>query len=751
MNWFRLPAALALAVAALVAAASPLQAQQKLLTLDDLYDPARKVSFGTPQGPGSAYTWVNDKEYLRVKDDRTEEGARPQILKVDAATGTETPLFDQSRLAAALGKVAGVSADDAARLSRLRTYVMNPARTALIVKSGNDLFYWPLDSDSVVRLTTSAGLEDEVTFSPDGRLVGFVRDNNLYVVDLAGHERALTTDGHAQLLNGKLDWVYQEEIYGRGTHRAYWWSPDSTRVTFLQLNEAPVPEFTVVDHIPYRQNVEVTDYPKAGDPNPTVKLGVVGASGGDVQWVDTSRYGAAEHLIVDVSWTPDSKEVAYQVQDREQTWLDLNLGDATKGTAKTLFRETTKAWVSQLGSPTWLKDGTFLWLSERDGWQHLYRYKRDGTSVGRITSGKWEFDTLYGVDETAGAIYFAGTERSHIGRDIYRVKLDGTGLTRLSQTAGTNTATFNPSFTQYIGRWSDITTPHQMRLHKADGSEVRVIDLNEVAALKDYRLSTPEFFQVKTKDGFVIEAMLIKPLDFDPARKYPVFQSTYAGPHAPQVRNSWGGTSYLYHQLLAQRGIAVWVCDNRSASGKGAESAWAAYKRLGESELADIEECLGYLKQQPWVDASRIGISGWSYGGFMTSYALTHSTSFAMGIAGGSVTDWRDYDSIYTERYMLMPQNNPDGYARTAPRAAAKNLHGQLFLIHGTMDDNVHMQNTIQFAYELQKAGKPFELMLYPKSRHGVVDPALVRHMRERMLDFTLRTLKPEPAAAGTR
>ncbi len=751
MTRFRLPAAMALAAAALVAAASPLQAQQKLLTLDDLYDPDKRVSFGTPAGRDSAYTWVNDKEYLRVKDSRTAEGARIQIVRVDAATGTETPLFDQSRLAAALGKVAGVSADDAARLSRQRTYVMNPGRTALLVSSGNDLFYWPFDSESVARLTTSPGLEDEVTFSPDGRLVGFVREHNLYVVDLEGHERALTTDGHAQLLNGKLDWVYQEEIYGRGTHRAYWWSPDSTRVTFLQLNEAPVPEFTVVDHIPYRQNVEVTDYPKAGDPNPTVKLGVVGASGGDVRWVDTSKYGAAEHLIVDVSWTPDSKEVAYQVQDREQTWLDLNLGDATKGTTKTLFRETTKAWVSQLGSPTWLKDGTFLWLSERDGWQHLYRYKRDGTSVGRITSGKWEFDTLYGVDEAAGAIYFAGTERSHIGRDIYRVKLDGTGLTRLSQTAGTNTATFNPSFTQYIGRWSDVTTPHQMRLHKADGSEVRVIDLNEVAALKDYRLSTPEFFQVKTKDGFVLEAMLIKPVDFDPARKYPVFQSTYAGPHAPQVRNSWGGSSYLYHQLLAQRGIAVWVCDNRSASGKGAESAWAAYKRLGESELADIEECLGYLKQQPWVDASRIGISGWSYGGFMTSYALTHSTSFAMGIAGGSVTDWRDYDSIYTERYMLTPQNNPDGYARTAPRAAAKNLHGQLFLIHGTMDDNVHMQNTIQFAYELQKAGKPFELMLYPKSRHGVVDPALLRHMRERMLDFTLRTLKPEPAAAGTR
>ena len=207
----------------------------------------------------------------------------------------------------------------------------------------------------------------------------------------------------------------------------------------------------------------------------------------------------------------------------------------------------------------------------------------------------------------------------------------------------------------------------------------------------------------------------------------------------------------MYYQLLAQRGIVVWVCDNRSASGKGAESAWVAYQRLGETELADLEECLGYLKAKPWVDSSRIGLNGWSYGGFMTSFALTHSTSWSMGISGGTVSDWRNYDSVYTERYMLMPQNNPEGYERTSPKNAAKSLHGQLFLIHGTMDDNVHMSNTIQFVYELEKAGKPFELMLYPKSRHGVTDPLLVKHMRERMLEFTLRTLKPENTATGTK
>jgi dipeptidyl-peptidase-4 len=238
-----------------------------------------------------------------------------------------------------------------------------------------------------------------------------------------------------------------------------------------------------------------------------------------------------------------------------------------------------------------------------------------------------------------------------------------------------------------------------------------------------------------------MEAMLIKPPDFDPRRRYPVYQQTYGGPHAPQVANRWGGTGAMYHQMLAQKGILVWICDNRSASGKGAESTWVNYKRLGETELQDIEDGLAWLKQQPWVDGSRVGINGWSYGGFMVSYALTHSKSFAMGIAGGTVADWRDYDSIYTERFMLMPQNNPEGYKASSPRFAAKDLHGNLLLVHGAIDDNVHPQNTMQFAYELQKAGKPFRLMLYPKSRHGVTEQALQKHMRSMMLDFVTENL----------
>jgi len=744
-------------------------AQQRALTLDDLYDPQKRIDLG---GFSAGVTWLDDQRYLQMRSGG--RGQESGWMVVDAATGTATPLFDVAKFEAALAVMPGISADEAKRLARRGnpmvdrprpntptsstespTTAFNPSRTGMMLRIGDDLFHYTFASGALVRLTDAPGDEEDAQFSPDGRFVAYTRGGNLFATDVASQrERQLTRDGSDTILNGRLDWVYQEEIYGRGTYRAFWWSPDSTRLAFLRLDEQPVPEFTVVDHIPHRQQLEVFDYPKAGDPNPTVTLAVARVMGGPVQVIDTSKYSAREHLIVNVSWHPSSTQVVYQLQDREQTWLDLNLANASSGGTTTLFRETTKAWVSVLDAPTWLEDGSFLWLSERSGWQHLYHYKADGTLIRQVTNGPWEFATLYGVDEKNKAVYFAGTERSHIGSDIYRVGLDGSGLKRLSQAPGTHRAQFSPGFVHYVGTWSDITTPTQTRLHRADGSEVRVIDENKVTSLAQFRLSTPEFLQVKTRDGFVMEAMIIKPPDFDPSKKYPVLQQTYAGPHAPQVRNAWGGTGYLFNQFLAQQGVIVWLCDNRSASGKGAESAWAAYKQLGTTELADIEDGLAYLKKQPWVDGTRIGISGWSYGGFMTSYALTHSTSFAMGIAGGSVEDFALYDSIYTERYMLMPQNNPEGYAKTSNLRAAKNLSGRLLLLHGAMDDNVHMQNTIQFAYELQKANKPFELMVYPKSRHGVSDPALVQHMRTLMVDFIMRTLTPaggKTPAVGAR
>ncbi len=722
----------------------PVSAQPRDLTLDEIFDPQRRVDFdgSLPQ----IVTWLDDDHYLQ----RDTRSSNP-LLTVTAATGAREPFLDAGEMEVALTRIPGLSRDDARQLSRRSTHHVNPSQTAVVVDHANDLYYYEIGADSAYRLTRSPARETEVSFSPDGAFVAFVRDHDLHVVDVVHRrESALTTDGSAKVRNGLLDWVYQEEIYGRGDFKGYWWNPDSTQIAYLQLSDIDVPEFTIIDHIAYHPETETWDYPKAGDPNPEVRLGVVRALGGETSWIDLARYEASQPLVVSVGWSPDGREVVFQIQDREQTWLDLAVARPGGQTTR-LLRETTEAWVNVNGPPMWLEDDTFLWLSERSGWRHLYHLRRDGTVVGQVTNGSWEVRKLHGVDENGGWIYFSGTERSHVGNDVYRIRLDGSGLTRLSAADGTHRARFNPSLTYYLDTWSDIATPPSLRLHAADGAETRVIDANDATPLGRYRLSVPELLQVANRDGFEMEALMIKPPDFDPSRRYPVYQHVYGGPHVQRVRNAWGGSTYLFWQLLAQHGVIVWVMDNSTASGKGAVSTWPVYRNFGVRELRDLEDGIAWLGEQPYVDTDRIGIEGWSYGGFMVTYALTHSQSYAMGIAGGSVTDWRDYDTIYTERYMGMPQNNPEGYLKSSPRFAASNLHGELLLIHGTMDENVHMQNTLQFAYELQRAGKPFDMMVYPKSRHKLEGPELEKHRHLTMLDFVRQHLSPRsPAKAPT-
>ena len=719
---------------AFVLLVGPATAQDKLLTLDDLYgDPQKRPDFsGAPPGQ---VTWLDDANYI------TRRGGR--ALKVSASTGQSTPLYDSAKLEAAFAAMPGFSSE-IARRSASGSMEINEKYTAGLINTANDIFLFDFAAGKLTRLTNSPEAEVGQSFSPDGRLVAFVRNFNLYVVEITGeHERALTNDGNAKLLNGRLDWVYQEELYGRSNFQAYWWSPDSTKIAYLQLDESPVKDFVVVDHIPVQQEIEITSYPKAGAPNPNVKVGVISAAGGSTRWLDTYKYQSVEPLVVRVGWKPDSSQVVFLVQNREQTWMDVNFGNAATGKVETAFRETSRAWISRNGDylVSWLKDGSFVWSSERSGFQHIYLYSNDCKLIRPITSGKWEVKQVYGVDEPAGWVYFSGTERNPVGSDAYRIRLDGSGMERLTDALGTHQVSFDPHHTQFLDTWSDINTPPQTRLYTIDRKLVRVVDENRGNAFKQYKLGKAELMQVKTRDGFPMEAMLIRPPDFDPSKKYPVYIHTYGGPGAPQVRNGWGGNTFMWHQLLAQKGYLIWICDNRSASGKGVESEFTAYKKLGPGELQDIEDGISWLKTQPWVDGSRIGISGWSYGGFMTAYALTHSTSFKTGIAGAPVTDWRLYDSIYTERYMATPQNNLEGYDSTSVIRAAKNLSGKLLLIHGTIDDNVHMQNSIQFIYELEKAGKQFQFMTYPKSRHGVTDQALVRHMREMMLKFILENL----------
>jgi dipeptidyl-peptidase 4 len=659
----------------------------------------------------SGITWLDDGEhFLQVKDNR--------LYKVNALTGRAEPLIDSEKLKKSLAAVPALKPEELNRIAGGPAYRLNPPRTAVMFTHGDELYYSKLDGSPAVRLTKTPGTKELASFSPDGRFVAFVRAGNIYAVDVETQaERQLTTDGGGMILNGKADWVYGEEIFNRRP-QAYWWSPDSQKIAFIRFDDTPVMPFTVLDQIPARQKVEKTPYPKAGDPNPTVKLGVVPVAGGDPVFADQSNYSPGDSLISRVGWFPDSSRAFAYFQNRIQTWLDFCTMPADGGALTRLFRETTKAWVEDLGEPAFLADGSFVLESEISGWKHLYLFDKAGKRQKPITQGEWEVRSVHTTDRKDGYIYFNGTKDSTNGLNLYRVKTDGTGFERLTKGDGSHTTTVSPKGNLFIDSRSDATTPTQVRLCKIDGTPVRTLDSNPVHAREEYKFGGYERVQVKTRDGFYLEGSLLKPPDFDPSKKYPVWTFTYAGPHMPSVRDGFDGR--VQDQALATAGIVVCHIDPRSASGKGVASAWTAYKQLGVQELKDLDDAMDWLAAFSWVDAKRLGLSGHSYGGYMTAYALTHSKKFAAGIAGAPVTDWRNYDTIYTERYMGTPQDNPQGYDASSVVKAAKNLHGRLLLLHGEMDDNVHVQNTLQLIDELQKAEKDFEVMIYPRARHGL-------------------------------
>jgi dipeptidyl-peptidase-4 len=700
----------------------------KPITFETVYGTKLRVNFGG--APVSGLTWLEDGEHdLQVRDGR--------LYEVHATTGRSTLFLDPNKLAEGLERLPALRAKDVESLAKRTRLPMSPDRKAVLIDYENDLYYATLDGRTAVRLTSTPGREKYPTFDPQGHFVAFVRDNNLYVVDIATQtERALTTDGGGTVRNGEADWVYYEEVYDR-QWKLFWWSPDSSALVFYQTDDAPVPAFTVVNNARDRQQVEVTAYPRAGEPNPLVKVGIVSTAGGPVRWVDLNEYTQGAYLVTRAGWLPDSERVYFLVQDRAQTWLDIDTAPRAGGKPKRLLRDSTKAWIEPPQTLKFLADGSFLLSSERTGWVHLYLYDKEGQLKRAVTEGEWEARKVHYVDEKTGWVYLTGTRDSPIAEHLYRVKLEGGPVERLTQPAGQHDVDVSPNGKYFIDRWSNASTPTRVALCATDGTVLRTLDTNPVYEREEYRFGTYEQFQIKMSDGFLLEAGLIKPPDFDPGRKYPVWFTTYGGPHAPTISDAWHGGRAADH-MLAAMGALVFGCDPRTASGKGACSAWCAYKQLGVQELKDIEEAIRWLKEQPYVDGDRIGMSGHSYGGFMTAYALTHSREFAGGIAGAPPTDWHLYDTIYTERYMDTPQNNPEGYERTSVIKAAGHLHGQLLLIHGGIDDNVHVENTFKFIDALQKADKEFQLMIYPQSRHGVGGT----HYHRLTVDFIKTVLK---------
>lgn len=687
---------------------------------------------GNPLG---GVNWLDDGEhYLQSKSG--------QLLKIHARTGRSTPFVDAAKLEESL-KAEPELAAIAKLMSQRGNFTMNPSRTGALITHQEDLYFGSFDGTAAKRLTKSAGGKQHPKFSPDGQFVAFTRAGNLFVVDVATQtEKALTSDGGGPILNGKADWVYEEEIFNRN-EEAYRWSPDSKHIVFLRLDDTPVKNFAVVNHIPTRLNVENYPYPKAGDPNPLVKLGIVNIDGSEAKFVDLGDYKPDDMLIARIGWLPEGNSAYAYLTNRVQNFMDIIFAPVTGSPPQKVVHDTTKAWVDDTGPLHFLPDGSFLYSSDRSGWRHVYRFKRDGTLMNAVTKGDWEVRKVLNVDASGEWVYFHGTKDAHIGINGYRAKLDGSAIERLTPDAGTHAITVNPSATMFVDVASSLETPTQVRLRAADGSVIRMLDSNPVYSREEYRFGKTELVKVPFADGFTVDGLLVYPPDFDPAKKYPIWIKTYAGPHSPTVFDAWGG-GRVDDQMLAKLGIVVFRVDPRPACGHGAQSAWTAYKKLGVQELKDLEAAVDWLCAKPWADAKRVGLAGHSYGGYITAFALTHSKKFCAGVSGAPVTDWRLYDTIYTERFMGLPSENKEGYDASSVVKAAKNLHGKLLLLHGMMDDNVHVQNSVQLINELQRADKDFEVMVYPTARHGIFG----RHYQRQVVNFICRSLGVEGRVA---
>ena len=628
-------------------------------------------------------------------------------------------------------------------------YQWAPDAKSLLFPLGGQLYLYDLQArgNPVRKLTTGEGFATDPKVSPRGGYVSFVRDRNLWVIDLAtGRETALTTDGSDTLGNGVAEFVADEEM---DRHTGYWWAPDDSAIAFARIDETPVPVQKRYEVYPDRTDVIEQRYPAAGDPNVLVSLHVATWSAGKPRIADVDLGANRDIYLARVDWRgPD--RLTFQRQSRDQRTLDLVETTLATGAQRVLLTETSKTWVPLHNALRFLADGRFVWNSERSGFEHLYLHDADGKPLHALTSGDWVVDSLLAVDEAAGRVYFDGTRDSPRERHVYSVPLDGGDVTRLTREAGTHLASFSRNASVFVDLWSNTTTPPQTELFRADGSKVTTLVANDLAnsahPYAKYRDAhrPVEFGELPAANGEALHYSLVKPPGFDPAKKYPVVVFVYGGPAAQTVLNAWPGRAdALFNQVLAQEGYVVFSIDNRGTPRRGAKFGGALYGRQGGAEVQDQVAGVEFLKRQPWVDGERVGVHGWSNGGYMTLMLLVQaSDTYACGIAGAPVTDWALYDTHYTERYMDHPARNAEGYAASSVFSHLDGLRSKLLLVHGMADDNVLFTNSTKLMSELQKRGLPFELMTYPGAKHGL-SGADALHRYRTSVAFLNRCLAP--------
>jgi dipeptidyl-peptidase-4 len=583
----------------------------------------------------------------------------------------------------------------------------------------------------------------EPTFSPNGTQIAYAKDNNLFIYNIGTKtSNQITTDGKKNaVINGITDWVYEEEF---AFVRAFDWSGDSKKLAYIRFDESQVPEFSMSmfrkDLYP---NVETFKYPKAGEKNSEVSLHIYDVNTTSSKEINLKNY--TDFYIARLKWTNDANVLSAQVLNRHQDNLDLLFVDANSGTPKVVLNEKDRAYIDVTDNLTFLKDNSFIWTSEKNGFNHINVYDKMGKLKNQVTNGNWEVTNYYGFDEKNQTVFYQSVENGSINRDVYRIGLNGKNKVRLSQNTGTNAATFSPNFNYFINSFSSASQPTTYTLNDAkSGKELQSIENNSglVEKLKAYNLPSKEFFVLKTAKGNELNAWIMKPKDFDSNKKYPVFMYQYSGPGSQQVNNDWNGTDDYWFMMLTQQGYIVACVDGRGTGFKGADFKKCTQKELGKFEVEDQIDAAKVIGNYPFVDKTRIGIFGWSFGGFMASNCIMKGNDvFKMAIAVAPVTNWRFYDSIYTERYMQTPQENASGYDENSPINHVDKLKGKFLLIHGSGDDNVHVQNSMQMMEALIEANKQFDSQIYPDNNHGIYGGKTRIQLYTKMTNFILNNL----------
>ena len=664
--------------------------------------------------------WLDEDHYLELQSSHGGEEAKTQLLKVNAITGKKSVFLDYTALEKKMPK--GFSLQSSA--DRTKDY------TGFLFEDKGDLYYFSAPRKMFKQLTATFSPEKNPQFSPDGCWLAYTRDHNLYVMEIeTGLEHQLTHDGSDTIYNGWASWVYYEEILGRSSrYRAFWWSPDSKRIAFLRFDDGPVPTFPIYRADGVHGELEIEHYPKAGDPNPKVRLGVVHVETGDLVWMNTEE--REDQYVAWPFWTPDSKQLFFQWMNRGQDHIILYAADPETGEKKEVYSEKQPSWVEFFEDIYFLQDGSgFLLRSDVDGWSHLYYYDTSGHLKRRLTQGEWSVRTIVLLDEKNRAVYFEGFQKNSTENHLYRVPLDGGGCQQLTQEQGTHHCRVAPGGKYFIDTYSSIQQPQKMELVSSEGKPIRILGDQKRPILDDYRLGHVELFTIPSGDGYNLPAVWILPSDLDTTRTYPVIFSIYSGPGFATVSNSF---ARLNDHFLAQHGIIVLSVDHRGSGHFGKKGMAQMHRHLGQWEMHDLIASVTWLRSLSFIDSTRVGITGGSYGGYTTCMALTCGADyFTHGIANYSVTDWKLYDTVYTERYMDTPSENPEGYTFGSVMAHADKYKGVLLITHGTMDDNVHMQNTIQFVDKLIDLKKDFQLMLYPNERHGFRSVKREHAMRE--------------------